>query len=88
LRAAKLPFFLHATDRQNNADKLAEMIRVRREENPRYIPQNVIAEVHQLNQERVSKGKIAELIFDKFRVSYDRRRIAYILKKYQQDNSN
>ena len=66
LRAAKLPFFLHATDRQMNADKLAEMIRVRREENPRFIPQEVIAEVHQLNRQRLSKGKIAELIFDKF----------------------
>jgi hypothetical protein len=88
LHAAKLPFFLHATDRQMNADKLAEMIRVRREENPRFIPQEVIAEVHQLNRQGLSKGRIAELIFDKFRVSYDRRRIAYILKKYPQDNSN
>jgi len=88
LRAAKLPFFLHATDRQKNADKLAEMIRVRREENPRFIPKEVIVEVHQLNRQRLSKGKIAELIFDKFRVSYDRRRINYILKKYPQENSN
>ena len=88
LRAVKLPFFLHATNRQLKADKLAEMIRVRREENPRFIPKEVIAEVHQLNRQRLSKGKIAELIFDKFRVSYDRRRIDYILKKYPQESSN
>lgn len=82
--AAKLPFFLHATERQRNADKLAEMMRIRREENPRFIPKEVIAEVHRLKRQGLSNGTIAEQVFDKFRVSYDKRRIDYILRKYPQ----
>jgi hypothetical protein len=85
VQAAKLPFFLHATERQKNAEKIAEMMRVRKEENPKFIPKEVIIEVHRLNRLGLSKGEIAERIFDKFRVSYDKRRIYYILKKYLHD---
>ncbi len=82
LRAVKLPYFLHANERQKTAEKLAKMIQARRETNPEFIPQNVINEVQRLDAHGLSKGIIAEQVFDKFGISYDRRRIHYILKKY------
>jgi hypothetical protein len=85
LLAVKLPYFLHAAERQKSAEKLAKMIRARRETNPEFIPQRVINEVHRLDTKGLSKGIIAELIFDKFGFSYDKRRILYILKKQSKE---
>jgi hypothetical protein len=82
IRAAQIPFFLHASERQKAAEKLEEMMQVRRNENPVFIPQDVINAVFDLYSKGHSTGAIAEIIFDNFRVSYDRRRILYILKKY------
>lgn len=81
IRATTIPFFFHAVDRQKEAEKLAEMIRVRREENPQFIPKKVIERAFQLYLEGKSHGKIAEIIFDEYGVSYDPRRIEYILRK-------
>ncbi len=58
------------------------MMRTRKEKNPKQIPSEVISTVLKLMKQGKSTGEIAEYIFDKYDVSYDRRRIHYITQKY------
>jgi hypothetical protein len=84
--AARLPFFLHAIERQQNAEKLAEMMRVRRDENPEFIPEEVICETQKLHRQGKPLGEIAQELFDKYNVSYDPRRISYVLRRHPMTN--
>lgn len=67
--AAKLPFFLHATDRQSNADILHEMMQKRKTQRYKPLDDDVINLMRELQANGNSVGTIAELIFKKYGIS-------------------
>jgi len=75
IKASSLPFFLHAVGRQENAEKLAEMIQVRKMQRRKSLPEPVIERMMQLKNRGSSRGTIIEKIFDEFHISLSRGRV-------------
>jgi len=80
IRAAELPFFLHATERQTRAKKLASMMRARnnRKRDP---PQEAVTTMIGLRNQGESLGAIAEAVYDKYGLSYSEKSISYHLRR-------
>jgi hypothetical protein len=75
LQASSLPFFLHAVGRQEMANKLTEMIQIRKVQRRIPISKTVNKRMIQLKKEGMSNGAIIEQIFDEFRISLSRARV-------------
>ena len=80
IQAARLPFFLHATSRQLNAEKIAKMLRKRRHQKRGLFPEDVVIEILTLKRKRMSFGEIAEKVFDKYGFSLSRSSIDHIIR--------
>ncbi len=80
-RAIDLPFFLHATGRQANAEKLAEMIQLRSMNMKQPIPNGVFNRMLKLLKKGKSCGEIAETIFDEYGLSYAKWKVYYNIRK-------
>jgi hypothetical protein len=76
-RAAKLPFFLHATGRQSNAEKIAKMLEARKETSRRPIPEEVVQRMVELRRLGKSYGETAEIIYEEYNRSYSKSSIRY-----------
>lgn len=76
-RAARLPFFLYATDRQKSAEKLQDMLEARPFTSRKPVPEKIIQRIVKLREQGNSYGKTAEQIFDEHGFSYDRGSIRY-----------
>ncbi|MFX1243674.1 MAG: hypothetical protein ACFE8F_01865, partial [Promethearchaeota archaeon] len=85
IHAAKLPFFLHATGRQDQAAKLAKMIAARMQN--AWAPMHWKAEyyIEKLAKQKRSPGEITEFIFDKLGICYYPGRIRKIMKSINQE---
>jgi hypothetical protein len=88
LKAVGLPFFLHAIERQEKANKLEKMIqnRTRHSRNP--VPNQVGSYIWKLHTEGFSNGEIAEIIYNKFQICYHPKRIRKVIgnhKEYLKD---
>jgi hypothetical protein len=81
-RSTNLPFFLHATDRQENAETLVEMVKAQIETRYKVVPKEIEAEICSLREEGWSYGKITEIIYKKHNLSYHHNKILRIVKKY------
>lgn len=75
LQASRLPFFLNAVGRQETANKLAKMIRARKKQRRKPIPEPVIDRMIVLKKDGMSNGAIIEQIFDEFQISLSRGRV-------------
>jgi len=64
-----------------NAYKLAKMLRIRMSQRFRRILDDVFKYIKKLHKQGRSYGRIAEIIFDVYELSYSISRIGYILKK-------
>ncbi|MFX1577363.1 MAG: hypothetical protein ACFFCF_09315 [Promethearchaeota archaeon] len=80
IQAARLPFFLHATSRQINAEKLAKMLRKRRHQSRGLYHEDVVIEILTLKRKGHSFGDIAEKVFDKYGFSFSRSSIDHIIR--------
>ena len=78
--AVRLPFFLHATSRQINAEKLVKMLRKRRHRSRGSYPEAVVIEILALKKKGQSFGEIAEKVFDKHGFSFSRSSIDHIIR--------
>jgi hypothetical protein len=81
IRAAKLPFFLHATERQSKAETLLEMMQERKNQRYKPLDDRVIDFMRKLRADGMSDGSIAEGVFNKYKISKSRSSIRnYLLK--------
>ncbi|MFX1475299.1 MAG: hypothetical protein ACFFCO_07480, partial [Promethearchaeota archaeon] len=81
-RAVGLPFFLHAVGRQEKAEKIGEMLRVRSDQKQRRrIPCGVLRRIVELRNEGRSYGEISEVIFNEYNRSYSRSTILKIIRR-------
>ncbi|MFX0168919.1 MAG: LAGLIDADG family homing endonuclease [Candidatus Hodarchaeota archaeon] len=71
IRAAKLPFFRHATDRQTNAEKITKMAQVRLIQQPGVSSPEMLDRMIELKDQHFSNGQIAEIIFDEMGISFN-----------------
>jgi hypothetical protein len=83
IRAAKLPFFRHATDRQANAEKLAKMAQVRLTQQPGISSPEMLDRMIELKDRGFSNGKIAEIVFDEMGISFNPSTVRRRLKAMQ-----
>jgi hypothetical protein len=84
IQAAKLPFFLHATDRQSKANILHEMMQKRKIQRYKPIDDDVIDFMIELQSDGMSVGSIAEIIFNKYEISLGHSSIRNYLSKVRQ----
>jgi hypothetical protein len=84
--AAEFPFFLHATGRQKKAEKLANMIAIRKLTT--WEPVHWKAEYYakMLSKQGKSPGEITEFIFDKLNLCYYPDRIRKIIQKDESES--
>jgi len=80
IRAAEIPFFRHATERQRNAEKIAEMMRVRQGQEPGLTSPELVNAMVEMRKKGLSYGEIAEYIYDRFGVSFDHSVVAQRIK--------
>ncbi len=78
--AAELPFFLHATGRQQQADKLAKTMATKKLQD-RGIHWNAELCIHMLTQQGKSSGEIVEFIYDHLNLYYHYEKVLKIRKK-------
>jgi hypothetical protein len=71
IRASELPFFRHATGRQENATKLAQMMHIRQRQYPGITSHKMTETIERFRSQGLSYGEIATHIFDRFGVSLD-----------------
>ncbi|MFX1577983.1 MAG: LAGLIDADG family homing endonuclease, partial [Promethearchaeota archaeon] len=71
IHATDLPFFRHATQRQSNAQKLAQMAKIRQNQPNGINSPEVLDRMIELHDMGCSMGRIAEILFDEFDVSFD-----------------
>lgn len=81
IRATKLPFFLHATGRQNTAETMVEMIVARRLHMHTPISEEIMEYMMKQHQDGISYGEIAVQIFEELGVSYSKERVRTNIKK-------
>ncbi len=87
IRAAELPFFLHATGRQYKAEILHEMMKKRKIQRYRPIDVRLIDFMKELRADGMSIGSIAEIIFNKYKISLGHSSIRnYLLKSISKRN--
>jgi len=86
-RAAQIPFFRHATERQRNANKLAEMVSVRQQQVPGTASPKIAEAILTLRAKGLSYSEIAEQLFDKFGVSFDHSYVVRRIKKQTDSES-
>lgn len=84
IQATNLPFFLHATDRQFKAEKLHKMMQKRKIQRYKPVNDNVIDFMRELQADGMSVGSIAEIIFDKYRISLGHSSIRNYLSRVRQ----
>ena len=87
IRATKLPFFLHATGRQDTAVKMVDMINARRVHMHTPISEEIMGYMLKQHQKGFSYGEVAVQIFEKFRISYSSDRVRMNIKKLSKLNS-
>lgn len=71
IQATDLPFFRHATKRQSNARKLAQMAKIRQHQPHGINSPEILDRMIELHDMGCSMGRIAEILFDEFNVSFD-----------------
>ena len=78
--AIKLPFFRHATGRQEKAEKLVDMLHLRipRRET---VSKEILQKMINLRNQGKSYGEISEVIYDKYEYSISHSKVYHILKK-------
>ncbi|MFX1405032.1 MAG: hypothetical protein ACFE9D_11295 [Promethearchaeota archaeon] len=81
--AVELPFFLHAIERQEKANKLAKMIRSRIQHSKVPVSYQVSSYIWKLHEKGFSYGEIAEIIFDKFQICYHPKRVSKVIRRYK-----
>ena len=79
-RATNLPFFRHATGRQEHAEKLVEMTKTHIQNRYKPVPKEIEDEICNLRIEGKSCGEITEIIYDKYNLSYNHYKILRIIK--------
>lgn len=79
--AAELPFFLHATKRQEKAEKLNKMMTNRLLALKEPVHWKVELAIKELAEEGKSPGEIAETIFDMFGICYYPKKVRKIMKE-------
>lgn len=75
IRATYLSFFLHATGRQDTAEKMVDMINARRVHMLTPISEEIMEYMLKQHQKGFSNGEIAVQIFEKFQISYSKDRV-------------
>ncbi|MFX1473874.1 MAG: LAGLIDADG family homing endonuclease [Promethearchaeota archaeon] len=81
IRSTELPFFLHATGRQANAEKIAKMLRIRKTQKRRPISSTTIEHIMSLHKEGNTPGRIAEILYDQYGLSYRNESIRVIIRR-------
>lgn len=81
IKAVNLPFFLHATEKQNLAEKLARMIQTHQKTKPKINKINIQILINKYFREGYSTGKISEKIFDETGMSFTPTQIQYYIKR-------
>lgn len=88
VRAAELPFFRHAADRQTDAEKLADMMRTRQQQVSGILSREIVDVMAKLRDKGLSYGAIAEEIYDQFSISLDHRVVAQRIRSRKQTSKN
>jgi len=78
-----LPFFLHAIERQEKANKLAKMIRSGIQYSKIPVSCQVSSYIWKLNEKGFSYGEIAEIIFDKFQTCNQPKRVSKVIRRHK-----
>jgi hypothetical protein len=79
--ATELPYFLHATGRQEKAEKLNKMMSYRLLSMKEPVHWKIEYTIKELAKEEMSPGEIAEKIFDEFGVCYYPKKVRKIMKE-------
>ena len=79
--ATELPFFLHATGRQEKAEKLNRMMSSRLLALKEPVHWKIEFAIKELAKEKKLPGEIAEIIFDRFGVCYYPKKVRKIMKE-------
>jgi hypothetical protein len=82
-RATNLPFFRHATGRQENAEKLVKITKAQIENRYKPISKKIKDEICNLRKEGMSCGEIVEIIYDKYNLAYHPNKILRVVKKHK-----
>ncbi|MFX1577829.1 MAG: hypothetical protein ACFFCF_11770 [Promethearchaeota archaeon] len=80
VHATELPFFLHAIDRQEKANKAATMVVNRFLHSKGPVPKQVVSDVQEYHRQGKSTGEIIETVFDKHNICYYPKRIRNIIQ--------
>jgi hypothetical protein len=78
--SAELPFFLHATGRQERAEKIVRMLQARRLHAGKVIPQEVQLQIIKLAKQGKSTGEVVEAIFDRYNLCFAPKTVRKIIK--------
>ncbi|MFX1581071.1 MAG: hypothetical protein ACFFCJ_02525 [Promethearchaeota archaeon] len=81
--SSELPFFLHAKSRQENLEKIVQMLIVRSHKVVRTVPQEIKIEIIKLSKQGKSVGEIVETIFDKHNFCFSPKTVRKIIKNNQ-----
>jgi transposase len=88
IKAAELPLFRFASSRLDIANKVAEMMRKRQDQEIGITFPEIVEEMQQLRNKGYSYGRIAEVIYDKYGISYDHSSVIRRLKKFKKDKND
>ncbi len=84
IKATNLPFFLHATERQNNAEKIVKMIKVRKKTGNTF-DALVQQKIKKWSKNGLSSGAISERFFDETGKSFSITQIRYYVNKFREE---